>query len=78
MGVSEAALRTERLDAGDQTYETELEAEMMALDGAVSLMAWAKSAANQIATLPADWQQTLRRRFAERRDELIAMAEAAE
>ncbi|KAL0805649.1 hypothetical protein Bca101_098140 [Brassica carinata] len=28
MGVSEAALRTERLDADDQTYETELEAEM--------------------------------------------------
>lgn len=28
MGVSEAALRTERLDAGDPVYETELEAEM--------------------------------------------------
>lgn len=56
----------------------ELEAEMMSLDGVVSLMGWAKSAASQIATLPEDWQQTLRRRFAERRDELVAMAEAAE
>lgn len=56
----------------------ELEAEMLAIDGIVSLMAWGKSAAKQIATLPEDWQQTIRRRFAEHRDSLIEQTEAAE
>lgn len=56
----------------------ELEAEMLSIDGVVSLMAWGKSAAPQIATLPQDWQETIRRRFAEHRDNLMTQAEAAE
>lgn len=56
----------------------ELETEMTRLETVPGLLAWGKTIAAQVATLPQDWQETFRRRFAEYRDELKAMAEAAE
>jgi hypothetical protein len=56
----------------------ELEAEMIRLQTLPGLMAWGKTIAATVATMHPDFQDTFRRRFAEYRDELKAMAEAAE
>jgi hypothetical protein len=60
-----------------ETY-AELEAEMFRLQTLPGLMAWGKTIAATVATMHPDFQDTFRRRFAEYRDELKAMAEAAE
>jgi hypothetical protein len=59
------------------TY-AELETEMFRLQTLPGLMAWGKTIAATVATMHPDFQDTFRRRFAEYRDELKAMAEAAE
>jgi hypothetical protein len=59
------------------TY-AELETEMQRLETLPGLLAWGKTIAATVATMHPDFQDTFRRRFAEYRDELKAMAEAAE
>jgi hypothetical protein len=56
----------------------ELEAEMIRLETLPGLLAWGKTAAATVATMHPDFQAIFRRRYAEYRDELKAMAEAAE
>jgi hypothetical protein len=56
----------------------ELEAEMVRLETLPGLLAWGKTAAATVATMHPDFQAIFRRRYAEYRDELKAMAEAAE
>lgn len=56
----------------------ELEAEMVRLETLPGLMAWGKTAAATVATMHEEFQATFRRRFAEYRDELKSLAEAAE
>jgi hypothetical protein len=60
-----------------ETY-AELEAEMFRMETLPGLLAWAKTIAPTVGTMHEDFQDTFRRRFAEYRDELKAMAEAAE
>jgi hypothetical protein len=60
-----------------ETY-AELETEMQRLETLPGLLAWGKTIAATVATMHPDFQDTFRRRFAEYRDELKAMAEAAE
>lgn len=60
-----------------ETY-AELEAEMIRMETLPGLLAWGKTIAATVGTMHEDFQDTFRRRFAEYRDELKAMAEAAE
>lgn len=60
-----------------ETYK-ELEAEMRRLETLPGLMAWGKTIAATVATMHEEFQETFRRAFANYRDELRAMAEAAE
>jgi hypothetical protein len=60
-----------------ETY-AELEAEMIRMETLPGLLAWGKTIAATVATMHPDFQDTFRRRFSEYRDELKAMAEAAE
>lgn len=60
-----------------ETY-AELEAEMMRMETVPGLLAWGKTIGAEVGSLPVDWQDTFRRRFAEHRDFLKTQAEAAE
>lgn len=60
-----------------ETY-AELEAEMIRMETLPGLLAWGKTIAATVGTMHEDFQDTFRRRFAEYRDELKALAEAAE
>lgn len=60
-----------------ETYAA-LEAEMLRMETAPGLLAWGKTIGAEVASLPTDWQEMFRKRFAEHRDNLKAMAEAAE
>jgi hypothetical protein len=69
---------TARPKAKSRDTYAELEAEMFRMETLPGLMAWGKTIAATVATMHPDFQDTFRRRFAEYRDELKAMAEAAE
>lgn len=60
-----------------ETY-AELETEMFRMETLPGLLAWGKTIAPTVGTMHPDFQEMFRRRFAEYRDELKAMAEAAE
>jgi hypothetical protein len=69
---------TARPKAKSRDTYAELEAEMFRMETLPGLLAWGKTIAATVATMHPDFQDTFRRRFAEYRDELKAMAEAAE